>query len=171
MYGVGIPGEPSVTMANMATCQCHLSLIVASSTSTDLLISHAISLKVACEKSATGIAESMGATADVQIPLTTSYPVTYNDPDLTAEMLPVLQAVAGADRVHLTPAETGAEDFSFIAEQVPGFYITLGGRPADVAEEDAADHHTPDFFIDDSGLGLGVRAMTAMALHYLRNHQ
>ena len=120
---------------------------------------------------ATGIAESMGATADVQIPLTTSYPVTYNDPDLTAEMLPVLQAVAGADRVHLMPAETGAEDFAFIAEQVPGFYISLGGRPTDVSEEDAADHHTPDFFIDDSGLGLGVHAMTAMALYYLRTHQ
>jgi amidohydrolase len=119
---------------------------------------------------ATGVAESMGATADVQIPVTTAYPVTYNDPDLTAMMVPVLESVAGADRVHLRRPVTGAEDFAFIAERVPSFYIQLGGRPAHVKEADAPAHHTPDFSIDDSGLGLGVRAMTAMALHYLRTH-
>jgi amidohydrolase len=120
---------------------------------------------------ATGIAESMGGTAEVTVPVGLGYPVTYNDRDLTADMVPVLEAVAGAERVVLTPAETGAEDFAFVADQVPGFYIQLGGRPADVAEEDAADHHTPDFFIDDSGLGLGVRVMTAMALRYLETHR
>ncbi len=120
---------------------------------------------------ATNVAESMGATAEVEIPYSASYPVTYNDPELTAEMLPVLEGVAGADRVHLNPAQTGAEDFAFIAERVPGFYIRLGGRPSDVAEEDAPDHHTPTFYIDDGGLGLGVRAMTAMALHYLNTHE
>jgi len=120
---------------------------------------------------ATGIAGSMGGSAEVTIPVGMAYPVTYNDPGLAAEMVPVLQAVAGEDRVHLTPAETGAEDFAFVAEKVPSFYIQVGGRPADVAEEDAPDHHTPEFFVDDSGLGLGVRAMTAMALHYLRTHR
>ena len=117
---------------------------------------------------ATNVAEGLGATAEVQIPLTTAYPVTYNDPDLTAEMVPVLKSVAGNDGVHLAPAETGAEDFSFVAEKVPGLYINLGGRPAHVSAEDAPDHHTPDFFVDDSGLKLGVRAMSAMALHFLQ---
>ena len=117
---------------------------------------------------ATNVAASMGATAEVQIPVTTAYPVTFNNEALTAAMLPALEAVAGAGRVHLVKPETGAEDFSFIAEKVPSFYIQLGGRPVNVKEEDAADHHTPDFFIDDSGLGLGVRAMTAMTLHYMR---
>ncbi len=119
---------------------------------------------------ATTVAESMGATAEVQIPVTTAYPVTYNDPELTSRMVPVLETVAGSAHVHLIPAETGAEDFAFIAERVPGFYIALGGRSPDVAEADAADHHTPDFQIDDRGLGLGVRAMTAMAVHYLHTH-
>jgi len=82
-------------------------------------------------------------------------------------MVPVLESVAGRDRVHRQLPRTGAEDFSFIAERVPSVYIGLGGRPADIAEEDAPAHHTPDFFIDDSGLGLGVRALTAMALQYL----
>jgi amidohydrolase len=116
---------------------------------------------------ASNVAESMGATADVQIPLSTFYPVTYNDPDLTAEMVPVLEAAAGPGRLHLRKPVMGAEDFSFIAQQVPGLYINLGGRPPEVAEADAAPHHTPDFYIDESGLITGVRAMTALALHFL----
>ena len=119
---------------------------------------------------ATGIAESMGGSAEVTVPIGLGYPVTYNDADLTAEMVPVLEGIAPG-RVHLTPAETGAEDFSFVANEVPGLYINLGGRPANVTEEDAPDHHTPGFYVDDSGLDLGVRAMTAMALHYLRTHR
>jgi amidohydrolase len=121
-------------------------------------------------RTAVNVAESMGATAEVQIPLTTAYPVTYNNDSLTTAMVPVLEQVAGAGRVHLLKAETGAEDFSFIAEKVPSFYIALGGRPSNVTFEDAADHHTPDFFVDDSGLDLGVSAMTAMTLAYMRGH-
>jgi amidohydrolase len=119
---------------------------------------------------ATSVAEAMGATADVEIPYGAFAPVTYNDPALTSQMVPVLESVAGADRVHRLPPELGAEDFGFIAERVPSFYFTLGGRPSHVAEADAPDHHTPEFHIDDSGLGLGVRAMTAVALHYLTTH-
>jgi amidohydrolase len=114
---------------------------------------------------ATGIAESMGGSAEVTIPVGLGYPVTYNDPDLTARMVPVLESIAPG-RVHRTPPETGAEDFAFVAAEVPSVYIQIGGRPADVPEEEAADHHTPDFFIDDSGLGVGVRALVAMTLEY-----
>ncbi len=119
---------------------------------------------------ATGIAESMGATAEVTIPVGLGVPVTYNDPDLTTDMVSMLEAMAPG-QVKRTPAETGAEDFAFVADLVPSFYIQLGGRPTDVPAADAADHHTPDFFIDDSGLSLGVRAMTAMALHYMQTHR
>jgi amidohydrolase len=120
---------------------------------------------------ATGVAEAMGATVEIQLPYTTAYPVTFNDEALTEEMLPVLRAVAGADAVHLRRPVTGAEDFSFIAEKVPGFYINLGGRPSHVPEAEAPAHHTPEFQVDDSGLGLGVRAMSMMALHYLSVRQ
>ncbi len=119
---------------------------------------------------ATNVAESMGATAEVTIGLTTMYPVTYNNAELAAAMVPVLQGVAGKDKVHQTRPATGAEDYSFIAEKVPSFYIGLGGRPANVSAKDAADHHTPDFYIDDSGLDLGVKAFVAMTLHYMRTH-
>jgi amidohydrolase len=119
---------------------------------------------------ATGVAQSMGATAEVYIPWSSSYPITYNDPDLAAAMLPVLEAVAGADRVEHVKPITGAEDFSFFANEVPGFYISLGGRPRSVAEADVAAHHTPDFYIDESGFDVGVQALAAMAWHYMLNH-
>jgi metal-dependent amidase/aminoacylase/carboxypeptidase family protein len=119
---------------------------------------------------AENVGEAMGATVDVTIPYTMSYPVTYNDTALTRRMVPVLERVAGADHVRVLPPETGAEDFSFFAEKVPGFYFTLGGRPADITKAEAADHHTPDFFVDESALKLGVRAMTALAVEYLRMH-
>ncbi|MBW3553778.1 MAG: amidohydrolase [Gemmatimonadetes bacterium] len=118
---------------------------------------------------AENVAESMGATVEVSIPYTTAYPVTYNDTALTRQAVAVLEGVAPG-RVELVPPITGAEDFSFFAEKVPGFYFFLGGRPSSVAEEDAPDHHTPDFYVDEGGLGLGVRAMTALALDYLRSH-
>lgn len=116
------------------------------------------------------VAESMGATAELQLPYTASYPVTYNDPALTAEMAPILAAVAGPGRSFVRKPETGAEDFSFISREVPGFYFILGGRPADILPEDTADHHTPDFYVDEAALTLGVRAMTAVTLEYMRLH-
>lgn len=112
-------------------------------------------------------AAAMGASVEVSIPFSMSYPVTYNDTALTLKAVRVLQAVAGVDRVTVLPPETGAEDFSFFAERVPGFYFTLGGRPSNVSKADAPDHHTPDFYVDEGGLRLGVRAMTALAVNYL----
>ena len=118
---------------------------------------------------ATNIAESMGATAEVEIGRNSAYPVTFNDPELTARMGPVLQAVATNGAVTLVP-ETGAEDFAFFANEVPGFYFVVGGRAPGVAQEQVADHHTPEFTIDESGLIVGVRAMTALALAYLESN-
>jgi amidohydrolase len=120
---------------------------------------------------AEGVAASMGASAEVTIPWSTSYPITYNHPGLTEEMLPVLQAVAGAERVERVKPITGAEDFSFIANEVPSLYISLGGRPPERNAGEVAAHHTPDFFVDESGFDVGVRAMSAMAWHYLSNHR
>jgi len=119
---------------------------------------------------AEGVALSMGATADVQIPLSSSYPVTYNDPDLAAEMVPVLESVAGTENVTELKPITGAEDFSYIANEVPGFYISLGGKPHSTPLSEVAAHHTPDFFIDESGFDNGVKALSAMAWQYMLDH-
>ena len=74
-------------------------------------------------------AESAGATAEILIPYSSHYPITYNDPALTAKMLPSLQKTVGADNVILTVAHTGGEDFSFFQQKVPGMFFNLGGMP------------------------------------------
>lgn len=109
------------------------------------------------------IAEAYGGTATIDIQNNTA--ITYNDPELTGKMLPTLQKIAGKDNVELQKATTGGEDFSFFQEEVPGFYFFLGGKP--IGDTQAAPHHTPDFFIDESGLLLGVKVMAQLALDYL----
>ncbi|HEX5667643.1 MAG TPA: amidohydrolase [Chitinophagaceae bacterium] len=116
----------------------------------------------------TKTAEANGATVDFKIPWSSKYPITYNDPALTAKMLPTLQKTAGDANVVLVPAETGAEDFSFFAEKVPGLFIFLGGSPKGVDAKKQPSHHTPDFMIDESGLTLGVKAMVNLTLDYLK---
>lgn len=112
----------------------------------------------------TNVAESMGAEVEIELPYTTQYPVTFNDLELTEETLPVLKAVAGEGNVKLRHPVTGAEDFSFFGREAPGFYFFLGGKPLDVAAEAAPSHHTPDFYIDESGLLLGVKAFVGIVL-------
>ncbi len=113
---------------------------------------------------ATNIAESAGATAEVKI--TAGYPVTYNDPALTALMAPTLEASAGKDNLILMRPTTGAEDFSFFARQVPGLFISLGGMPKGMKASEAAPHHTPDFFVDDSGMLLGITTFCHLVFDY-----
>ncbi len=116
---------------------------------------------------ATKTAEAAGAIAEVIIPYSNHYPVTYNDPALTAKMLPSMQKSAGAEHVNVRPAVTGAEDFSFFQQKVPGLFFFLGGLPKGKDPTTSAGHHTPDFFIDDSGLKLGVNTLANLAIDYM----
>ncbi len=111
-------------------------------------------------------AQAAGATALVELPYSTHYPVTYNDPSLTARMLPSLQKSAGKENVQLVPARTGSEDFSFFAEKVPGLFLFLGGMPKGGDPKKAGPHHTPEFFVDDSGLTLGVNTLCNLVVDY-----
>ncbi len=113
------------------------------------------------------VAASAGASAEVTIPLTTDYPVTVNDDDLTERGVEVLKQVAGDDGVVESDLVTGAEDFSYFAREVPGFFFFLGGKPLDVPVAESAAHHTPDFFVHEDALELGVRSMLALTLDAL----
>ncbi|MFT7215330.1 MAG: amidohydrolase [Paraglaciecola sp.] len=118
-----------------------------------------------------GIADSMRAEAEVILPLDYSYPVTYNEPKLMAQMLPTLTRTAGEAKVELVNAVTGAEDFSFFQEQVPGLYLFVGGKPLTLSKADAPAHHTPGFKVDDSGMKLGVELLTNLTLDYMQQHK
>ena len=107
--------------------------------------------------------------AEATIEISKGLPITYNHIELTAKMLPTLQRIAGSENVVKISAITGAEDFSFYQQKIPGMYFFLGGKSLDVKTEDASGHHTPDFVIDESGFVLGVKSMTALTLDYLND--
>ncbi len=116
-------------------------------------------------KTLTNIAEA--SDAQVEIEIDKGYPITFNNHELTRDMLPHLFTAAGEENVQVMNPTTGAEDFSFFAQEVPGLYFFVGGKPHGVSELDAAPHHTPDFFIDESGLITGVKTMTYLTLGYM----
>ncbi|MDQ6756675.1 MAG: amidohydrolase [Bacteroidota bacterium] len=115
----------------------------------------------------TKTAEANGATAEVKIPYSSHYPVTFNDVALTEKMIPSLRKTAGTENVQLKAAVTGAEDFSFYQEKAPGLFFFLGGMPKGGDPKIAPSHHTPDFYIDESGFKLGVKALTNLVLDYM----
>jgi amidohydrolase len=92
-------------------------------------------------------------------------PVTANDPALTARMLPTLERVAPG-RVKESELLTGSEDFTFFQREVPGLFFFLGITPqAEMGK--AAQNHSPRFFIDETALLTGVRALANLAVDYL----
>ncbi len=124
-------------------------------------------IHVRIKRTAESIATSGGATAEVTI--TEGYPITFNDAALTERTLPSLRKAAGAKNVRLVNPVLGAEDFSFFQKSVPGVFYWIGTRPPDQTAEQAASNHSPLFYIDERGLGIGVRSMAYVAIDYLVN--
>jgi amidohydrolase len=113
------------------------------------------------------IAESAGAAADVHIE-DFGLPVTYNDPALTIQMTPTLQRIAEKSRINANADPfTGAEDFSFYQQRIPGLFFFLGTAPKDADPATVAPPHSPRFCVDESALIVGVRALSNLAVDYL----
>ncbi|WP_241145623.1 amidohydrolase [Achromobacter xylosoxidans] len=117
------------------------------------------------ERTATQIAQSAGAKADVRV--VELYNATVNNPGLTEEMGATLRRVAGEGNYGLQPKSTASEDFSFYQEKVPGMFFYLGVTPKDVNPETAAPNHSPRFYVDESGLINGVRALSNLTVDYM----
>jgi amidohydrolase len=114
---------------------------------------------------AEGIAKSYGGKAIVEI--VDGADITFNDPFTMDKMLPSLKKSAGSENVILSNAKTIAEDYAYYLNEIPGFLFELGGYNTKELRK-APPHHTPDFFIDDSSMILGVKTMTNLALDFLK---
>jgi amidohydrolase len=114
------------------------------------------------QKTVTGIAESSGVKAEVAIK---KYcPVTFNDFHLVQQMVPTLERVVGKEKVIIGPQNTGSEDFAFFQEKIPGLYFFLNAKPE---AGDPIPNHSPNFYIDESALLVGIRAMANLAVDFL----
>ncbi len=115
-------------------------------------------------RTAENIGEAAGAKVTVRID--PYAPVTYNDPELTRRMLPTLEWAAGEERVVEAPRITGAEDFAFFQERIPGLYFFLGVNKEGVGFGEAAPNHSPFFFANEDALIVGVRALAGLVVDY-----
>jgi len=98
-----------------------------------------------------------------------SYPVTVNDPALTAESLPQMRRVLGDANIRTALPVTGAEDFAYYQKIIPGFFWFLGVRNERLGITGA--HHTPEFDIDEAALVPGVKLAANQLLDYLERHR
>ena len=117
------------------------------------------------EKITTLIAESGGAKAHVHI--AKGYPVTVNDEALTHWAVPVLKRIATEASVGVCPKTCGAEDFAYYQQEVPGVFFFIGCTPKDQDCKYAPSNHSPRFYVDESGLKVGVKSLAALALDWL----
>ncbi|WP_417659092.1 amidohydrolase [Pseudidiomarina sp.] len=109
-------------------------------------------------------AKASGAEAHVHID--EGYPVTINNPELTRQMLPTMQRVAGADNVKVNALVTGAEDFSFFALEVPGLFVFLGITPEGQNPAEAPSNHSPYFYADEDALKVGTELYVNWVFDY-----
>ena len=116
-------------------------------------------------RTASLIAESSGATAEVT--LGDGYPVTFNDPALTARMDATLRRVGGDHILPDVTPSTASEDFSYFQREVPGVFFFLGITPAGTPADKVYSNHSPRFHADETALQVGVRAMSNLAFDYL----
>ena len=115
---------------------------------------------------ADGVAAAHGMTAKTSIE--NGYPLTINDSNVTAELMLTAQAMIGTQRVKNLPEPSmGAEDFSYVLEQVPGALFFLGACPPDLTPETTPFNHSNLVRFDEESMAVGVAFYAAAALNRL----
>jgi amidohydrolase len=112
-------------------------------------------------------AEANGATAEIQVPYSTDYPAVINDTVLTETMIPFLKKSLGENNVLAAPPETGAEDFAYFQQKIPGLFLFFGVMKKGENPENVAARHTPEFYLDESGMISGVKTFLTLVLDYM----
>jgi amidohydrolase len=116
------------------------------------------------QRTVESIAASAGATATISFDEKAL--VTYNDPALVQSTLPALQAAAGKQHVVESNWYTYSEDFSYYSTKTPSFFFYLGGMPRGNDPAKAPAHHTAEFYIDESGFDVGVKAFCEIVFNH-----
>jgi amidohydrolase len=113
-----------------------------------------------------GIATAHGASVDVDIE--PGYPVTVNDDDFTDLVLSVASEIVGEDDARRLPAPVmGAEDFSYVLQQVPGAIGFVGARPIEEDEATAPMNHSNRVIFDETAMAAGIATYVGVAQRYL----
>jgi amidohydrolase len=109
------------------------------------------------------VAAAHGCRAEVDLMEDRHYPVTVNDAGAADRTLTVAGSLIGPDRVRRMPTPVmGAEDWSYVLQQVPGSMAFLGAAPPGVAYP--APNHSNRMVIDEAAMATGIALHAAMAL-------
>jgi amidohydrolase len=109
-------------------------------------------------------AHGLSVTVDYQ----RGYPVTSNH---AAEVDRAARLTAGlfGERSYVTAPQplSGAEDFAYVLQQVPGAYVGVGATPADLDPRTAPYNHSAQARFEDGALAVGPAVLAALALDRL----
>lgn len=98
---------------------------------------------------------------------TTDYPVLYNDPTFTKEVVNILENT-NFDRVksiEKTVPVPPSEDFAYYAEKVPSTFIHVG---AQMEDKPTFFHHHPKFDFNEKALLVCAEVMGSIVVDYLK---
>lgn len=114
-------------------------------------------------KIATGIAESMGASCDIEV--RKGYPYLVNEPQLTSAARKAAEEYLGAENVVDLDLWPAAEDFSYYSQVANACFYRLGTGNKAKGIQSAV--HTPTFDIDEDALEIGMGLMAFIAITQL----
>ena len=116
------------------------------------------------------VAEGIAAAHEMQtaVEIKTGYPVTVNDKPSVDFALDVAESLLGEGKaVHLPSPAMGAEDFSYVLNQIPGAMVFLGGTPQGVNPATAAPNHSNRVMFDEAAMAHGIALYSSLALRTL----
>jgi amidohydrolase len=117
---------------------------------------------------ATGIASANGASATLEM-MPAPNPVLVNDPALSARVTNSLKAVIGDESVRTVGMQTIGEDFAYITRAVPSVFYFVGVTPPGQDATTAPDNHSDLFYVDETGIAVGLRTLLHVAVDYLQS--
>jgi amidohydrolase len=118
------------------------------------------------ERTAKGIAESLGAECEVFIDK--GYPFLVNNEQLTALAKEAAIEYLGAEKVIDLDLRMTAEDFAYYSQEIPGCFYRLGisGKTT----EPVGGLHSANFDADEASLETGMGLMAWLAAKHLLNN-
>jgi amidohydrolase len=115
---------------------------------------------------AEGVASAHGTEVDIDV--IAGYPVTSNADEFAEFTIDVATELIGGDHVVRLPHPVmGAEDFSYVLNEIPGTMMFIGGTHPDRNLATAAPNHSNRVTFDEDAMPDGIALYSAMALRHL----
>lgn len=111
-----------------------------------------------------GLEAMYGVDCDLQY--TNDYPVLYNDPSLTKQVVQSIESanIPEVNEVIRCEPQPPSEDFAYYAEELPCTFFYVGASPKD---KETYAHHHPKFDIDESAMLIAAKTVAAATVDYL----